>query len=181
MCNELEVKVLGINKEQMEEKLSKIGAIKVKNEHQKNTIVDTKDNMIEKKHNGYLRVRETTDNVNYNKSIKVTLKKILSEDSYRKNKEIESSIDNPEAILEIFNTLGLETKYIGYKERISYKYNDILFEIDTWDKDTYPETYMEIEIQKSEDLDRAIELLDLDRKYITTKSISELRKEKEMK
>lgn len=177
MSKELEVKVLGINKKKIEEKLNNMGAIKVKDEYQKNTILDTEDSMIEEKYNGYLRIRETTDNTNGEKNINVTLKQILSDKNYRENKETESSIDNSESLLEIFKVVGLITKNIGYKERISYNYEDILFEIDTWDKDTYPETYMEIEIQHKDDLDKAIKLLDLDKNSITTKSITELRKE----
>lgn len=177
MSEELEVKVLGINKEEIEQKLDEIGAIKIKDELQKNTILDTKDSMIEEKYNGYLRIRETTDNMNKKKSINVTLKQILSDENYRENKEIESSIDSPESMLEIFEILGLITKYVGYKERVSYEYQNILFEIDTWDKNTYPETYMEIEIKRKEDLDKAIKLLNLDKDSITTKSITELRRE----
>ncbi|MBS4534301.1 class IV adenylate cyclase [Clostridium sp. D2Q-14] len=177
MAKELEVKVLGINRKEIEEKLTNIDAIKIKDEYQKNIILDTEDNIIEEKYNGYLRIRETKNYMNNEKKINVTLKQILSDEIYRENKEFESSIDNPKALLEIFKILGLTIKYIGYKERVSYKYEDILFEIDTWDNDTYPETYMEIEIQRKDDLDKAINMLNLDKNSITTKSITELRKE----
>jgi adenylate cyclase class 2 len=152
-------------------------AKKIKDEKQKNIILDTKDKKIENEYNGYLRIRTTNHNINNNCVEKVTLKTILSDKEYRENKEIEVRIDNSENMFEIFEMLGLVTNYIGYKERISYEFQGILFEIDTWDKDTYPETYMEIEIKNKKDLDRAIELLELDKSQITTKSITELRRD----
>ncbi|NBI05833.1 class IV adenylate cyclase [Senegalia massiliensis] len=177
MTKELEVKVLGIDKEKIINKLEKIGAKKIKDEKQKNIILDTKDKRVENDYNGYLRIRTTKQNINNNCVEKVTLKTILSDKEYRENKEIEVRIDNSENMFKIFEMLGLVTSYIGYKERISYEFKGILFEIDTWDKDTYPETYMEIEIKNKKDLDRAIELLELDKSQITTKSITELRRD----
>ncbi|MGO1367749.1 MAG: class IV adenylate cyclase [Senegalia sp. (in: firmicutes)] len=178
MTKELEVKVLGINKIEMIEKLEKIGAKKIKEENQKNIILDTLDKRIENKYNGYLRIRTSKNNINNEYKKKITLKTILSDETYRENKEIEVNIDNEDNMFDIFKMLGLVTNYIGYKERISYQYEDILFEIDSWDEDTYPDTYMEIEIQGKKDLDKAIRLLDLNKKYITTKSITELRRDK---
>ena len=52
-----------------------------------------------------------------------------------------------------------------------------MFEIDTWDEETYPKPYLEIEVSSYEDLEKAITLLDLDRSQITTKAIDELRKD----
>lgn len=178
MTKELEVKVLGIDKEDMIKKLKEIGAKKIKDENQKNIILDTEDKIIENKYNGYLRIRTTKNNINNEYKKNITLKRILSDKEYRENKEIEVNIDNDDNMFNIFKMLGLVTNYIGYKERISYKYDDILFEIDSWDKDTYPDTYMEIEIQDKNDLDKAIKLLNLDENNITTKSITELRRDK---
>lgn len=95
----------------------------------------------------------------------------------RENIEIESKISNIDSILEILSKLGYEVSKIGYKTRRSYKYDGIRFDLDIWDRETYPLPYMEIEVEREEDLEKAIKLLDLDRKNITTKSIVELREE----
>ena len=56
-------------------------------------------------------------------------------------------------------------------------YENIMFEIDTWDKETYSKPYLEIEVPSDKELEKAIILLNLDRSQITTKPIDELRKD----
>ena len=73
--------------------------------------------------------------------------------------------------------MGYKRKRPGYKHRRSYMYENIMFEIDTWDEKTYSKPYLEIEVTSDEELEKAINLLSLDRNQITTKSIDELRKD----
>jgi adenylate cyclase class 2 len=174
---ELEVKVLNIDKNQVEKRLNEIGAELVKKEYQINTIFDTEDRIVKNIHNGYLRIREKKDLINNNIEYILTLKKSVGKNKVRENVEVETKIEDKEALMEIFKHLKLDIKHVGEKERISYKYENILFEIDTWDKDTYPFPYLEIEVSRSEDLDRAIELLQIDKKNVTTKSLDQLRME----
>ncbi|EOD00868.1 class IV adenylate cyclase [Caldisalinibacter kiritimatiensis] len=174
---ELEVKVLNIDKEEIQERLKSIGAELVKKEYQVNTIFDTEDRIIKNEHKGYLRIREKRDLLNNKTEYIFTLKKNLSSEKVRKNVEIETKVDNKDALTEILKHLKLDIKHSGSKERISYKYDDILFEIDTWDEDTYPYPYLEIEVNKEEDLERAIELLNLNREDVTDKSLDQLRRE----
>jgi adenylate cyclase class 2 len=56
-------------------------------------------------------------------------------------------------------------------------YDNMLFEIDTWDEETYSKPYLEIEVASAEELEKAITILNLDRSQITTKAIDELRKD----
>jgi adenylate cyclase class 2 len=56
-------------------------------------------------------------------------------------------------------------------------YDNMLFEIDTWDEGTYSKPYLEIEVASAEELEKAITILNLDRSQITTKAIDELRKD----
>ena len=56
-------------------------------------------------------------------------------------------------------------------------YENILFEIDTWDEQTYGKPYLEIEVNSDEELEKAIIMLNLDRSQITTNTIDELRKD----
>ena len=174
---EIEVKVLNVNLDEMEEKLKRIGARLVSEEYQINTIIDREDKFIEKRLNSYLRIRETRNLITGKKEIELTLKKNISKGKSRQNIEITTRIDNKEAMLEILKYLQYEAVKEGYKNRKTYIYDDIRFDLDRWDKDTYPYEYIEIEVKKEEDLDKAIDLLDISRENISTKSIMELREE----
>lgn len=77
----------------------------------------------------------------------------------------------------ILKDLKYEIIEEGYKERKSYLYEKIRFDLDKWDKETYPFPYMEIEVEKEDDLEKAISLLNIDKNNITTKSIMELKEE----
>lgn len=174
---EREVKVLNVDLDEMEKKLKALGARLVSEEYQINTIIDREDRFIEKGLNSYLRIRETKNLITDTTSIDLTLKKNISSDKTRQNVEITTRIDNKEAMLEILRNLQYEVVKEGYKNRKTYVYDDIRFDLDRWDKDTYPYEYMEIEVKKEEDLDRAIDLLHINRENISTKSIMELREE----
>lgn len=177
MGTEMEVKVLNIDKKEIEKRLIKVGAKLVKKEYQVNTIFDTDNRMIKNNYNGYLRIREKKDLINNINKYILTLKKNVSKDEVRKNVEIETYIDNKKDLTEIFEHLKLHIKHEGTKERISYRYEDILFEIDTWDKDTYPYPYLEIEVKDKKSLKKAIKLISIDEKNVTTKSLAQLRME----
>lgn len=64
----------------------------------------------------------------------------------------------------ILEHIGMELEYSGEKERISYRYKNQRFDIDIWDKDTYPEPYMEIEFSNQSKIDEIIDDLGIDRK-----------------
>lgn len=177
MAKELEVKVLNIDKNNIEKKLKEIGAKLIKKEHQVNTIFDTEDRIIKNRDKGYLRIRESKDIINNDTQYIFTLKKNIAKNALRENIEIETKIDNEEALTEILRHLDLDIRHRGTKERISYKYDNIRFDIDTWNKETYPEPYLEIEVDNEEDLNKAIELLELARDNVTSKSLAQLRME----
>jgi adenylate cyclase class 2 len=175
--NEKEVKVLNIDKEEIERKLIAIGAVLLKDEEQTNLRFDTDDNFLKNKYNGYLRIRITKNLINGEVKNTMTFKRSLSRDKFRENEEIETEISDFSETVKILELLGYKKKNPGFKHRKSYGYEDIIFEIDTWDKETYAKPYLEIELHSGDDLEKAIKLLDLDRSQVTTKSISELRKE----
>ncbi len=179
MAKELEVKVLNINKEEMEERLISIGAKYLVKEEQINTLIDTKNKDIEKELDSYLRIRETTNLDTGEVNLTFTLKENVSREGIRENIEANTFISNKKTLIYILNRLGYEVVEEGYKERISYVYKDIRFDIDTWDEETYPYPYMEIEVKKDKDLDKAIELLNIDKNQVTTKSIVDLRNDLE--
>ena len=174
---EIEVKVLNIDPCSMEKKLITLGAVKVKDEKQINMIFDTKDYYLDRSSNGYARIRVTEDKLKNRQDKIFTLKKNITTDGVRENKEHNMELADDELMVQILIGLGYELKHTGKKHRISYELEGILYEIDIWDNDTYPYPYMEIEVNREEDIDRAVELLGIDRGNITTKSIQQLRKE----
>lgn len=174
---EKEVKVLNIDTDEIENKLKSIGAMLLKDEEQTNIRFDTEDNYLKKTYNGYLRLRITKNNLKDETKNTLTFKRSISRDKLRINEETETEVSSCEEIIKILQILGYNKKRPGYKHRKSYTYDNIIFEIDTWDKETYPKPYLEIEMSAEEDLERVIELLQLDREQITSKSIDELRKD----
>lgn len=176
--NEIEVKVLNINKEEVLKKLEELGAALLKDEEQTNIRFDTEDRYLKKIYKGYLRIRITKNNLTGEIINTLTLKRNISRDAYRVNEETETQISDVNETIKILEALKYCRKTPGKKRRISYLYDGILFEIDEWDKEIYPHPYLEIEVTHERDLDRAIELLNIDEKNITAKSIEELIKEK---
>lgn len=177
MAKELEVKVLNIDKGEVERKLKQIGANLVKKEYQTNTIYDDDNRFILKELNGYLRIRESKNLINNETKFIITLKRNIPNEKLRENIETETIVEDGKALEEILRYMNFTEKHKGTKERISYMYENMRFDIDTWDKDTYPYPYLEIEVECEEDLDRAIVLLNLNRENVTLKSLGQLRME----
>ncbi len=174
---EKEVKVLNIDKDEIEKKLINIGAKLIKDENQVNYRFETEDAFLKKTHNGYLRIRVTKNLLNGETKNTLTFKRSLKRNTVRVNEETETEVSNWENTAKILGLLGYKQKRPGYKHRRSYIYDNITFEIDTWDELTYSKPYLEIEMYSEEDLEKAIKLLDLDRSQVTTKPIDELSKE----
>ena len=158
---EKEVKVLNIDKEEIERKLINIGANLIKDENQINYRFDTDDGFLKKTYNGYLRIRITKNLLNGEVKHTLTFKRALKRNTLRINEETETEISDWESTAKILVFLGYKQKRPGYKHRRSYKYDNIIFEIDTWDEDTYSCKYF----------------LLIDRSQVTTKPIDELSKE----
>lgn len=177
MDREIEVKVLNIDLGEMERKLEDLGAKLIAKEYQKNIILDTKDRYIEKELNSYLRIKEMKNLLNNETTTELTLKKNISKKGARQNIEITTQIEDSQSMVLILKDLKYEIIEEGYKERKSYLYEKIRFDLDKWDKETYPFPYMEIEVEKEDDLEKAISLLNIDKNNITTKSIMELKEE----
>ena len=174
---EREVKVLNIDKKEIEKKLIDLGAVLVKDEDQVNYRFDTDDYFLKKKYMGYLRIRITKNNLSGETKSTMTFKRSIKKDSLRVNEEIDTDLSDWENASKIIQLLGYKQKRPGYKHRRSYRYENILFEIDTWDEETYSKPYLEIEVSSYEELEKAIMLLNLDRSQITAKAIDELRKD----
>ena len=142
-----------------------------------NTIFMDIDDDIEDVGRGYLRIRESENLTNGKKRTMITFKRNLSQDGFRENEEIETVIEDKESMVKILSCLNIDVQDVGRKERVRYSFEAIQFDIDTWDNETYPDPYLEIEVIESKDIDKAIELLDIDKSKVTTKSLKELRED----
>lgn len=171
MQREIEVKVLNINPDEIEEKLINLGAEKISHEFQKNYTFIPKDGKFK---NGYLRIRETEYD-DKSKTLELTFKRVESDTDFRVNNEYTVNIDSVSMMIKILDELDIDLEYEGKKERVSYIYKEQRFDIDIWDKNTYPDPYMEIEFTNKNKMDEVINDLDIDKNNITTASISELR------
>ena len=171
MQREIEVKVIDIDIDKMEEKLIEHGAKKVNHELQKNYTFVPKGGEFS---NGYLRIRETNED-GEQKSIELTFKEVKSDSEFRVNNEYTVNIDSVSVMIKILDQLGIKLQYEGKKERTSYSYKGQRFDLDIWDKNTYPHPYMEIEFSNKSKMDEILEDLDIDKSNVTTDSITELR------
>lgn len=154
MSQEIEVTILDINKEEIENKLKSIGAEQTQNTR---LIVDwfRIKGIKEGEDPWFLRIRS-----NSNGKHEVTWKaKSTTEGIVRKHKEINFLIDEPTKLTDLFEELNLEKYAHQEKDRISYKYKDWSFDIDT-----YPNMppYMEIEGSSDEQIKEVIQILNLE-------------------
>lgn len=174
---EKEVKILNVNFESIEQKLIQAGALLIKDEEQTNWIfsIDALKTDIGEK--GYLRLRSTRSRINGHMDHEFTLKMKETNQEIRVYEEWTAHIMEPETLIEIMKLIGHPVQYKGEKARKSYLWEGIAFEMDQWDADTYPYPYLEIEMQTENDLQRALDLLGCSKADVTTKSISELRRE----
>ena len=107
----------------------------------------------------------------------VDLETIEDVDEFRVNREYTVNIDSISMMTKILNQLGVSLQFKGEKERRSYTYKGQRFDIDIWDKNTYPDPYMEIEFSNQSKIDEIIDDLGVDRANVTNKSITELRED----
>lgn len=152
---EVEVTILDINKEEIQNKLESIGAEKIQDTR---LVVDwfRIKGIKEGEDPWFLRIRSNSEGKN-----EVTWKAKSSTDGIsRKHKEINFLIDEPEKLEDLFEELNLENYAHQEKDRVSYKYKDWQFDIDT-----YPgmPPYLEIEGDSDEHIKEALGLLGIDK------------------
>ncbi|CAG7584804.1 hypothetical protein PEPTYR26121_00017 [Peptoniphilus tyrrelliae] len=173
MEREIEVKLLDIDIDDFEEKIKKIGADFVKEEDQINITINSTAHKIYKKH-GYLRIRIAKSEGVEKKYF--TFKENISDIKVRDNIEHTTEINSVEDLINILKCLGYDKFHKGFKNRKKYIYKGLVIDIDTWDKDTYPKPYIEIEAPSMEEIYSLVDELEIDREHVSTMSIDELRK-----
>lgn len=173
MEREIEVKLLDIDVEEFEDKIKKIGGKFVKEENQTNITVNSTGHKIYKK-KGYLRIR-ISESSDVEKKF-FTFKENVSDFKVRDNIEHTTEITSVDDLINILKCLGYDIYHKGFKHRKKYSYKKFIIDIDTWDKDTYPKPYVEIEAPSMEDIYHLVDILEIPRDKVSTMSIDELRK-----
>lgn len=176
MGKELEIKVLGVDVLEIEKKIIEKGGIIISEEEQINTLIDSKVHPIKSYLDAYLRIRETKDLLSGEENIELTLKKNILNKELRENQEFNVVLQNKETMLEILKNLGFNDIKVGFKHRKSYSFINGRIDIDTWDKETYPNPYIEIEVKNQNDLTEIIDILGIRDENISRLSILELQK-----
>lgn len=175
--NEIEVKILNIDIDQIREKLKDIGALLVKKENQINYMYDFPGEPLYKNYKGFCRIRDIESMLDKTRKYILGVKKMISQEQYKIMKEEETEVFDLESTKNILVELGMINVRTDIKYRESYKYDGVLYEIDIWDKDIYPHPYLEVEAKDEKSLNIAIELLGFDLNQTTTKNLKELRED----
>ncbi len=170
---ELETRIVDIDVDDIRNKLTSLGAEKVKSEDQVNEIYDFDDGRLLAA-KGYARIRTTVDRIKGKETVFMTTKKMLSQDTFKVMEENEVIVDNREMARKIFTSLGLKLQESISKYRESYKINDSLVEIDINDKSFCPFPYLEIETTSIEKLEEIVKLLGYTLEDTTSQTIYDI-------
>lgn len=177
---ELETRIVDIDVDDIRNKLTSLGAEKVKSEDQVNEIYDFDDGRLLAA-KGYARIRTTVDRIKGKETVFMTTKKMLSQDTFKVMEENEVIVDNREMARKIFTSLGLKLQESISKYRESYKINDSLVEIDINDKSFCPFPYLEIETTSIEKLEEIVKLLGYTLEDTTSQTIYDILAERGIK
>ncbi len=136
---EIEVKILDIDKDNIIKKIESLGAVKIFDGLVETAYFDTPDKKLCKDHKTLrLRKRGTL--------YELTLKEKVSKAEAKIMNEYEVTVENYEVMMSVLNGLGFQQYLSLSKHRLSYSLNDIHFEIDKYNgkyKDIPP--FLEIE------------------------------------
>ena len=160
---EYEVRVLEINKEEIQSKLKQLNAVLIEDVFQKRYVYDFKPAIPSK----WIRLR-----TNGTKST-LTIKNIESS-NIDGTKETEIIVSDFDATNEILKELGYNPRGIQENKRIKYDLNGVEVDIDTWPK--IP-TYIEIEGTSEEKVYNTLKLLGIPKEKATTLDVQTIYKE----
>lgn len=167
---EIEVVFLDINKNEIEKKLTAIGATKVRDFFYRHASFDFPDYRLDKD-NSWVRLRDEEDKVilAYKKRLGVTSQDGSTNDEGME--EIEVSVDSYEKAAMFLQKVGFIEKHEAEKKRSRWQKENITFDIDTWP--SIP-TFIEIEAQNLDEIEEAIKLLNLDPKKKKICSVNQI-------
>lgn len=154
MKTEYEIRVLEINKEEIVNKLKKLGAIMKGNFKQKRYVYDLKP-----AENGkWIRLRTN------GKVTTLTYKDIVS-NTLDGTKEVEFEVEDFDKANEFLEKIGFINRSYQENERIQFILNNVEIDIDSW---PMIPTYMEIEGKSEEEVLNMKRVLNIDESNVTT-------------
>jgi adenylate cyclase, class 2 len=152
--DEIEVKILEINKEEVEKKLLKLGAKKIFDDDLKALMFDLTDLSIAST-GRMLRIRKEGKD----KAV-LTFKKLKSDDGIKIAEETEVDVSNFEDTQKILEGLDFKVYFEYEKHRITYELDGVEFAVDTYTGEhSFIPTFMEIEGESEEKVFRWVEKL----------------------
>ena len=159
--NEIEVKILDINKDDIIQKLKKFGAKKVFDDEINAIYLDYEDKRLVKNKN-VLRLRtEGKTNV-------LTMKEFVSKKDVKIFKEYELTVSDFKETQRIFEMLGIKKYTSMKKHRTSYKLDNIKFEFDKYENEyDYIPLFLEIECEDKEKIFEYAKKLGFSKKQCT--------------
>lgn len=150
---EIEVKILDVDREHIEKMLRSLGAKKIFDDEITTILYDFAGGLI-KKAKDLIRLRKIG-----NKSI-LTFKKYIKHPQIKVREEYEVEVSNFETMHTILNALGLNQELQVKKHRISYILGDVHFDLDRHlDDYGYIPEFLEIEAKNEETVYRYATLL----------------------
>lgn len=161
---EMEVKVIDINKEEIIKKLLDLGAKKIFEGDIQASSYDFEDDRLTKDAS-FIRLRKMGDKPF------LTFKKKITQDHAKVMEETETEVDDFDEMHRILLALGLKPAKDYVKKRTSYKLGKARFEIDEYEK--IP-AYLEIEAPSIDLINAYVEKLGLDKEKVKTWTGKEL-------
>ncbi|OGC92695.1 hypothetical protein A2899_02565 [Candidatus Amesbacteria bacterium RIFCSPLOWO2_01_FULL_49_25] len=161
MAEEIEVKFVDIDPDEVRRKLTRLGGKRVLDILYRKMFFDYPDLRFDKS-NQWIRLRDEGDRVT------MAYKKL---EPGKKIEEVEVEVSDFDGAAELFGKLGFVQSYYMENKRERYKLNGVEFDIDT-----YPliGSYLEIEASSHGDLESAIEWLSLDPKKKLIGSVNDV-------
>ncbi|MGD0450341.1 MAG: class IV adenylate cyclase [Candidatus Bathyarchaeia archaeon] len=150
---EIEVKILDIDRKEVEERLTSLGAKKILDSDIQTIFFDFQDGKIIKAKD-VLRLRREDNKV------ELTYKKVHTTQTAKEAEEYSVDVSNIEEMRKILENLGLHETENMLKHRISYKLDNARFDMDHYlEAYSFIPEFMEIEAENTELIDHYAELL----------------------
>lgn len=157
---EIEVKFLDVDSEEIQQKLKKFGARKVGEYFYRRRLYDYPDMRLYK-NGAWIRLRDEGKRVTLAYKQRLGIKAFDGESNDDGMKEIEIVVSDFDKTAELLLAMGFMEKFYQENKRIRWTKDSIEFDIDFWPQ---IKPYLEIEAQSWEDIDKAIGWLGLDPK-----------------
>lgn len=171
MAQEIEAKILDIDKAALEEKLLSLGAQKVGDRFFRSTVFDYPGFPLDKD-NSWVRLRDEGEKIMLAFKKRLGVKDQIGGDEGME--EIEFQVSDFDAVTHFLQKIGLIIKFAQEKKRVTYQKQEVTYDIDTWPK---LNPYLEVEAPTWEAVDTAIVELGYtleDKKIFTTTQIYEM-------